>query len=295
MPPSKQDKVPVPCPHCGHSQLVPPTAVSSVCKGCGEHFHVQEALNPKPKKVAKAPELRTIHCFDCGTELKVPVAAESTMCKRCSTHIDLRDYSFANAVSKNFRTKGSFVVEQKGYVFNTEALVGEAVIKGRFLGKLKAERTLTIHTGAEIKGTFTAGMLVIPAKNRFYWGETINVVSAEISGELSADINASETIIVKSTGVYFGNAQAQNMIVEPGAVVVGEMRIGPKPPPPPAPALADLPPRPKAVANSSAPLALSPPPPPAPPPPLAPAPAPAPKKTTRRTTKKSDSQNKLDL
>ena len=289
MPPSKQEKVPVPCPHCGHSQLVPPTAVSTVCKGCGQHFHVQEALKPTPKKVAKGPELRTIHCFDCGTELKVPVAAESTMCKRCSTHIDLRDYSFANAVSKNFRTKGSFVVEPKGYVFNTEALVGEAVIKGRFLGKLKAERTLTIHTGAEIKGTFTAGLLVIPAKNRFYWGEKINLVSAEISGELTADINASGTIIVKSNGVYFGNAQAQNMIVEPGAVVVGEMRIGVRPKAETAPVLADVPTAPKTIGETSAPLALNPPPGPDP------APAPTPKKATRRTTKKSDAQNKLDL
>lgn len=286
MPASKQEKVPVPCPHCGHSQVVPRTAVSTVCKECGGHFHVQEALKPTPRKVAKAPEQRTIHCFDCGTELKIPVAAESTMCKRCSSHIDLRDYSFANAVSKNFRTKGSFVVEQKGYVFNTEALVGDAVIKGRFLGKLKAERTLTIHTGAEIKGTFTAGLLIIPAKNRFFWGERINVGSIEISGELTADITATEAVIVKSTGVFFGNAQAQNLIVEPGAVVVGEMRIGPKPkletapvqPEPPVP-----PPEPKPKPEPQLPLLLeqkqkSP-----------------PKKTTRRTTRKSDSQNKLDL
>jgi cytoskeletal protein CcmA (bactofilin family) len=278
MPPSKQEKVPVPCPHCGHSQLVPPTAVSTVCKGCGQHFHVQEALKPTPKKVAKGPELRTIHCFDCGTELKVPVAAESTMCKRCSTHIDLRDYSFANAVSKNFRTKGSFVVEPKGYVFNTEALVGEAVIKGRFLGKLKAERTLTIHTGAEIKGTFRAGLLVIPAKNRFHWAGPINVGSVDISGELTADIVASESVIVRASGVFFGNAEAKNLIVEPGAVVVGEMRIGPRPEPEVAPA---LPPPPTPPPPPEAPKALKP-------------PAPA-KKTTRRTTRKSDSQNKLDL
>jgi cytoskeletal protein CcmA (bactofilin family) len=281
MPPSKQEKVPVPCPHCGHSQLVPPTAVSTVCKECGQHFHVQDALKPKARKVTKAPELRTIHCFDCGTELKVPVAAESTMCKRCSTHIDLRDYSFANAVSKNFRTKGSFVVEQKGYVFNTEAIVGEAVIKGRFLGKLKAERTLTIYTGAEIKGTFTAGLLVIPAKNRFWWGERINVGSVEISGELTADIIATETVIVKSTGVYFGNAQAQNLVVEPGAVVVGEMRIGLKPKPEPAKQVLP-PPQPEAL----------PPVPPAPPKAEKPEKAePTPKKrTARRTTRKSDSQ-----
>jgi cytoskeletal protein CcmA (bactofilin family) len=226
MPASKQDKVPVPCPHCGHSQLVPPTALSTVCKGCGQHFRVQEVLKPKAKKVVKAPEQRLITCFDCGTELKVAVAAESTMCKRCSTHIDLRDYHISSAVSKNFRTKGVFVVEPKGYVFNTEALVREAVIKGRFLGKLKTEGSLTIHSNADIKGTIIAGQLIIPSKNRFSWDEAIRVGSAEVSGELNADLVASDTVVVKSTGVLFGNAQARNLVIEPGAVVVGDMRIG---------------------------------------------------------------------
>src|SRR5258706_11545424 len=113
MPASKQDKVLVACPHCGHQQAEPRTAFSTVCKKCRAHFHVQEVLNPAPKAVECAPEQRRITCFDCGTELEVAVNAESTMCKRCSHHVDLRDYHIANAVSKNFKTKGAFVVEPK--------------------------------------------------------------------------------------------------------------------------------------------------------------------------------------
>jgi cytoskeletal protein CcmA (bactofilin family) len=226
MPAKQQEKVAVPCPHCGHSQTVPRTAVTTVCKECGGHFHVQEVLKPKARKATAAPERKRIVCFDCATELAVPLAAESTMCKRCSAHIDLRDYHIANAVSRNFRTKGIFVVEPKGYVFNTEALVGDAVIKGRFLGKLKAEGSLTIHSSAEIKGSFTAGQLIIPVKNRFYWKEPVTVGAAEIAGEIAADLIAAETVVLKSTGVLFGNIQARNLIVEPGAVLVGTMRVG---------------------------------------------------------------------
>ena len=226
MPASQQEKVPVPCPHCGHSQKIPRTAVTTVCNECGGHFHVQDVLKPKARKAAAVPERKRILCFDCGTELAVPVAAESTMCKRCSAHIDLRDYHIANAVSRNFRTKGAFVVEPKGYVFNTEAIVGEAVIKGRFLGKLTAEGSLTIHSSAEIKGTFTAGRLIIPAKNRFRWAGPLTVGSAEIAGELAADLIAAQTVVLKATGLLFGNTEARNLIVEPGAVLVGNMRIG---------------------------------------------------------------------
>jgi cytoskeletal protein CcmA (bactofilin family) len=226
MPASRQEKVTVACPHCAHPQAVAPTAVSTVCKKCARHFEVQEVLKPKAKKAAPKVEKRKVACLECGAELQVPVSAETSMCKTCGKYVDLRDYRIANAVSRNFRTHGAFIVEPKGYVFNTEAIVAEAVIKGRFLGKLTAERSLTIHSTAEIKGTFTAGRLIIPAQNHFRWPDSLKVGSAEISGELAADVIAADTVIVRASGLLFGNVQARNLVVEPGAVVVGAMRIG---------------------------------------------------------------------
>ena len=188
---------------------------------------LQEALNPAPKKVEHAPDRRKITCFDCGTGLEVALSAESTMCKRCSSYIDLKDYQINNAVSKNFKTKGRFVVEAKGYVFNTEATVGDAVIKGRFLGKLFAEHSLTIHSTAEIKGSFKTGLLIIPPETHFRWKETIKVGSAEIGGELANDLQADGTVTLRSTARMFGNLEAQNLVVEAGAVVVGLVSIKP--------------------------------------------------------------------
>src|SRR3954468_15432175 len=103
MPGRQQEKIPVPCPHCGHSQAVPRTAFSTVCKECGGHFKVQDVLKPKAHKPVAELERRRLQCPDCRTELEVPLAAESTMCKRCSAHIDLRDYNITSAVSRNFR------------------------------------------------------------------------------------------------------------------------------------------------------------------------------------------------
>lgn len=229
MPASKQDKVLVACPHCGHHQAEPRTAISTVCKKCRKHYHVREALNPTPKTVERALERKRITCFDCGAELEVAVAAESTMCKRCSHYVDLKDYHIANAVSKNFKTKGAFIIETKGYVFNTEAIVGEAVLKGRFLGKLVAERSLTIYDSAEFKGTFKTARLIVPPANHFRWAETIQVRSAEIAGELVADLRAEGTVLLKATARMFGNIAAGNLVVEGGAVLVGSARVGMKP------------------------------------------------------------------
>jgi len=231
MPASKQDKVLVACPHCGHEQPEPRTAFSTVCKKCRKHFHVQEILEVRParKTVERVPERRRITCFDCGADLEVALSAESTMCKRCSSYVDLKDYRITNAVSKNFKTKGAFVLETKGYVFNTEAIVGDAVIKGRFLGKLVAERSLTIYSTAEFKGSFKTARLIIPAQNHFRWNEPIKLGSAEIAGELAANLHARGTIVLKSTARLFGDVEAGGMVVQEGAVVVGQWRIGAKP------------------------------------------------------------------
>ena len=225
MPASKQGKVLVACPQCGNEQLEPSTAFSTVCKKCRKHFHVQEILHPVRAVEERQLARKQITCFDCGAELQVAISAESTMCKRCGRHVDLRDYRIANAVSKNFKTKGAFIVEQKGYVFNTEVVAGEAVIKGRFHGKLDIEGPLTIYSTAEIKGSFKTGNLIIPANNHFRWNEPIKVKAAEISGEIAADIVAG-TVILKSTARMFGNLEAKNLTVEEGAVVVGDLRIG---------------------------------------------------------------------
>jgi cytoskeletal protein CcmA (bactofilin family) len=226
MPASQQDRVPVPCPHCGHKQSESRSAFSTVCKKCGQHFRVQEILKPAAKPAEATVVRRRVTCFECGAELEVPATAESTMCKRCSRYVDLKDYHIVSGISKNFKTKGTFIIEPKGYVFNSETFAGDAIIKGRFLGKLVAERSLTIHPNSEIKGGFTAGQLIIPADSRFCWKEPIRVGSAEIAGELVAGLKAKGTIIVRSTGLLFGNVEAGNLVVETGAVVVGTMQIG---------------------------------------------------------------------
>ena len=236
MPASPQDKVLLTCPHCGHQQKEPRTAISTNCRKCGRHFRIGEVSAPaikpikaaKPKQAVDQPGGRRVTCFDCQTELEVAASAESTMCKRCGRYMDLKSYSISSAVSKNFKTRGSFVLEPKGYIFNTEVFAADAVIKGRFLGKLFVDGSLTIYSSAEFKGTFKAGQLVIPADNHFRWPEPIKVGSAEIAGELATPLIAEKKVVLKSTARMFGDVDAMDLVVEAGAVMVGRARIGAK-------------------------------------------------------------------
>lgn len=234
----KQDKVLVACPKCGHTQHEPAAAYSSVCKKCRQYFRLEDVLRAAAQagKGAAAParDVKHVTCFQCGTELEVAPSAQSTMCKRCSSHLDLRDYIITNAVSKNFRTRGRFVIEEGGFVFNTETFVADAVIKGRFLGKLNAQHSLEIHRTAEIKGSFTTGNLIIPAGSVFRWPEAVRIGGADISGELIADIKCTGRVVLRSTARLFGNVHTAALEVESGAVVVGDMKIGSTPEPEPS-------------------------------------------------------------
>src|SRR5262245_27871123 len=227
MPPSKKDLVPVTCPKCGHEQPEPRGAYSTVCKQCRQHFRIGEVAQA-PAGHLKKPviEEKLVKCFQCGTELQVAAVAESTMCKKCSSHVDLRDYQITQTVSKNFRTHGRLVIEEKGYILNTDSHVGDAVLRGRIIGKLVAERTLEIHSTASIKGTFSAGRLIVPAGNHFRWAEALRVGAAEVGGELVANLQSAGTVLLRSTARFFGEVQAGNLVVESGAVFVGAARIG---------------------------------------------------------------------
>lgn len=218
----------MPCPHCGHRQPEPPAAYSTVCKSCGRHFRVQQALKPVAQAAPPTPEreVRRVTCFECHTEMETALAAQSAMCKRCGAYIDLRDYKITGITSRNFKTKGTLTVELKGNLYNTEATVGEAVIKGKLLGKVIAERSLTIYSTADIKGTFKTDRFIIPAANHFRWPECIVVGGAEISGELVGNVHVDGRLLLKSTARVFGDLQARHLVVEPGAVLVGALRIG---------------------------------------------------------------------
>jgi len=226
MPPLKQNTIPVTCPKCGHVQPEPRGAYSTLCKKCQQHFRVHEEPPPAAKAKKTTIAQKQVKCFQCGAELLVAAAAESTMCKKCSSHVDLCDYQVNQTVWKNFRTHGRLVIEEKGYVLNTDSHVGEAVVKGRIIGKLVAERSLEIHSTARIKGSFSTGRLIVPAGNHFRWAEALRVGAAEIRGELVANLDSAGTVLLKSTARFFGDVQAGDLVVEPGAVFVGAARIG---------------------------------------------------------------------
>jgi cytoskeletal protein CcmA (bactofilin family) len=140
--------------------------------------------------------------------------------------VDLADYRITSTVSKSFRTHGRLVLEEKGYILNTDSHVGEAVLKGRFIGKIMAKRTLELHSSATIKGTLKAGCLVVPTGQVFRWAGPLEPGGAVIEGEFVGTLRSAGTVTLKSTARFFGELKAGALVMEAGAVFVGTAQSG---------------------------------------------------------------------
>jgi cytoskeletal protein CcmA (bactofilin family) len=147
------------------------------------------------------------------------------MCKRCSSHVDLKDYEIRNTVSKNFKTKGRFSLEEGGCLLNTDSIAGEFILRGKVLGRIVAE-TLEIHDSGEIRGHFLASRLVIPIGTHFRWPEIISLRSAHIEGEFVGNLVVEDAVRLMASARVFGNITAGSISMQSGAVLVGQIKIG---------------------------------------------------------------------
>jgi cytoskeletal protein CcmA (bactofilin family) len=60
----------------------------------------------------------------------------------------------------------------------------------------------------------------------FRWPQPLKIRAGEIAGELVANLKVEKTIVVKASGRLFGDVTAGSLVVEAGAVLVGNMRSG---------------------------------------------------------------------
>ena len=85
-------------------------------------------------------------------------------------------------------------------------------------GEIKAEEDFRID--GVVEGIINCnGKIVIGPKGSV--SGQINCINAELLGTLQGTIKTTEALVLKSTGVYSGDAYATTMEIEPGAIFNG--------------------------------------------------------------------------
>ena len=80
-------------------------------------------------------------------------------------------------------------------------------IDGRFRGEISSENTLIVGESGEIEATIRSKMVAV-------------------SGTLIGDVHATEKVVVHKTGRVEGNIEAAVLVVEEGAVIEGQIKMG---------------------------------------------------------------------
>ena len=174
MPAKKQDQVLVACPHCGHQQAEPRD-------GLLHHLQKMRPASPRPGNPPsgahaapeRAPKQRHITCFECGAELG---SARQRRIHHVQMVQPLRGparLSDHHRHGQKFQDQGHAGRRAQRLCFqhrNSSSATPSS--RENIHGKLAVERSLTIYSTADIKGSLTAAHLVIPAENHFRWPES---------------------------------------------------------------------------------------------------------------------------
>jgi len=187
------DMIEVNCPYCDIPQMVAQHSVSAFCKNCKRIFNVKKViesqieyqdeidLNPKSYAVQKpernySTDSKIIICSSCKTKQDVPTVAISTFCKKCGQRINLQDYKKNDFFRGDIETKGVLYITASGQV-NGNVCVGEAIIDGKFKGKLVSDGLVKLQPGSFFSGELYAPKLEVSEGATFIGSSVVKLDS----------------------------------------------------------------------------------------------------------------------
>lgn len=219
--------VPLICPSCQHEEQVRPDGISVFCKKCHNAIDIQQTLHPTKQTEQKTTEVKAVLCFRCKAELTPSINAQAVLCKKCGYRNDLQDYHVKGVLSHDIETYGILDVPSNATVLNATARVRDAMIHGKYIGKLTAENEIVLKSGALFEGGLKAYSLVLESNAQCNIKKEFSVKRIVIAGHYYGNIIAGQFVELKKTANFVGSIVTQNLIVEAGASLMGEVKVGP--------------------------------------------------------------------
>lgn len=216
------------CPDCQHEQQVQPGGVSIFCKKCHNPIDIQKVLHHPASSApaeTKTAEGITITCFKCPTELHAPLKAQGVMCKKCGYRNDLQSYHVKDILSRDLETHGTLTIPGGGTVLNSTSRVSVATIQGKFIGKLTA-REIVLKSGSTFEGNIKADSLVLESNVQCTIKKELSANRIVIAGQYHGNITSGQSVELKRTAQFIGKLVTKNLIIEDGAAVIAELKIG---------------------------------------------------------------------
>lgn len=149
------------CPNCQGKNTVSMHCMSLPCRHCNRYINIKDILSPVEDTKEYNVGMRRLLCFKCGKEIYIDKNALAVTCKYCYHGNDLSNYKVKNLLGKKIETHGTLYLKKKGAIEISNILVGNAIVKGRIKGNVKAFGTVEIYKCGEIYGKITCRKLIV--------------------------------------------------------------------------------------------------------------------------------------
>ncbi len=230
-------KLPTDCPHCGFQQSEPAGAISTYCRGCGDHFTVTRN-QPAPVRPTLATRLplvapartrariaKPVRCEICGTKHSTSPLLHSSLCPTCGTETELADLHIHSHRTLPVDTRGTVHVSRTGFLNATHTRCGHARIEGRFAGRIDCAGTLRIRGEGVCRSRIETHTLIIDRSSDFRFAFPIRAEEILIRGSVSADIFCPGTIRIGRHGTLEGSVHARSLVVDKGGDYQGTVEV----------------------------------------------------------------------
>jgi cytoskeletal protein CcmA (bactofilin family) len=168
-------------------------------------------------------------CYACGAEFTVAGRMGTIVCSKCRTVLNQADVPWGENGEAAVKTVGVLTILPGATVREGHLLVArDVVLEGRVEGgRLRALRRLEIRAGAVYAEAFveTRDLLVGPGAH-LALGQERSFRDVDVAGELHANLRATGALILREGAYFQGDVYAARLIVEEGAGLVGEVRVG---------------------------------------------------------------------
>ncbi len=204
--PMSRSQIQVTCPHCEHSQNEPSMVVSTVCRGCGQYIRIDDA-----KAVIRPTYNTRLATLDSPPVQHPPLAAEVPKA-------EIKP-SFFNKIFKRFIDKEP--VRRKlncyhcSHIFDvvSDAQSTQCAKCGSYISLRDYTIEQAWHRRIQTRGN------VIVLKGAAITGVNVQCHDLLVLGELSASVECSGKLTIRSHGKIVGNVHCDELCVERGAKV----------------------------------------------------------------------------
>jgi len=175
------------------------------------------------------PTLHKIECYACGYKYNVRGSLASITCPKCKESLDVKDYIINGKKTKDIATVGIVEINTNGVLKDSSIKANQIIIKGKLINSTAfANVSIELFGGAtfDIKKIETNNLIIGEGNSILSLKETLEHKNIEIRGKMKANIESSGTVRITSTGFFIGSIKAKTLIIEDGAGLLADLKIG---------------------------------------------------------------------